>query len=158
MTGSSIYGASKQAGAATDAAKLSTDAANHAADVQAQSNREALAFEREQADYQAQQTEINRKANYDQWAAHMQGVNSIGDFLHLGRKPIPAYVPGEPAGFAPTAAAPAGPGAPGAPGPMPANFGAMLAQPRPQAAQAAPLGFASSMPPPYRTFGQYLGA
>lgn len=163
--GASIYGAHKQAGAASDAAKLTTDAANHAADVQARSNAEALAFERQQADYQAREMEVDRRANYDQQAAKLRRIGSIGQMLGLGGVEIPAYVPSAPANFS------AGPPAPGAPAaglptapPMPASFGAMLDQPgrvptrfTPRAGPA-PLAFASSMPSPYGTFGQYLGA
>jgi hypothetical protein len=161
--GSSIYGANKQAGAAETAAKLQTDAANHAADVQAQSNREALQFEREQAAYAAQQTEVDRHANYDQWAARQRRVGSIGDYLGFKgtANNLPAYVPGVVPDFGSAVASPSPVNAPVSVGAgqtpaaaamrpavmarAPLNFGAALDARGSPARGAVP--FASSMPP-----------
>lgn len=129
--------ASKQSGAVTDAAKLQTDAANHAADVQAKSAADTLAWNKQQAEQQWQQQETDRKANYDQWAAKRRNIGSIGQFLGLGiGGDIPGYVPSVdpryvnggtplPAGAGQTpAAAAAQPGAMTAP--PPASIGAAV--------------------------------
>lgn len=77
-------------------ANMSANAAKDAGAAQLQATREALDFERQQAQYGAQAHEVDRRANWEQWQAHMQGVNSIGRWLGMGTKPVPAYVPGPP--------------------------------------------------------------
>jgi hypothetical protein len=133
--GAALTGAALQSHAAGSAADKQTAAANHAADVEAQSNREALAFQKQQAAYQAQQDEVNRRANYDQWAAKQRKVGSIGQMLGLGGTEIPAYVPGGTPDFgtmvdASSARPRVGPrpaGAPVPPGGMGMPFGAAAA-------------------------------
>lgn len=79
-----LIGASKQAGAQEDAAAA-----------QLKANEEALAFEKQQAQYNAQETEVNRKANYDLMVAKAKKLGSLSQMLGLGGGPdIPAYVPG----------------------------------------------------------------
>lgn len=68
----SVYAAKKQSGAANHAADLTTQAANRSAELQAESNAAALAFEREQADRDRIEAEQIQRANYDQWAAGAQ--------------------------------------------------------------------------------------
>lgn len=184
--GASVYGAHKQAESADTAAKLQVDAANHAADVKAQSDREALDFQKQQAETQWQNDEGNRHANYDQWAAKRRNIGSIGTMLGLGGGgDIPAYVPstdprfGASGGPAPPPAGPGGP-PPGAPAPRrPANFDAAVngpALPAPpidprlmggNGGVVAPMGTPQLQPdgtyaipssmPRYRTFGQSMG-
>ena len=148
--GAGIYAAHKTAGAAEDAAKLQTDAANHAADVEGQSTAEALAFQRQQAQYQAQQDEINRRANYDQWAAKQRKVGSIGQMLGLGGVEVPDYVPGATPNFnAPTSVG-AGQTPAAAAAAPPSSIGAMVDNPygrsrvMPGLPAAAPLPFAAT--------------
>lgn len=81
--GATIYGAHKQ-----------SEASDKATAAQTQANEQALQFQREQAEYQAQQEEVNRRANYDQWAAKRRYQGSIGQMLGLGSSEVPAYVPG----------------------------------------------------------------
>jgi hypothetical protein len=148
--------AKMQADAARDAAKLAADAATHGADLQDAAAQRTEAFNREQADYAAQQQEVDRHANYEQYAAGRRYQGSLSQMLGLGGMSVPAYVPGVVPHFT-TAPAPGGPSAPGAPpamtppppagpaGPaaMPANFGAALAP----GASAAAAAMAPGAPP-----------
>jgi hypothetical protein len=140
-----VIAAEKQAGAARDAAKLAADAATHGADLQDAAAQRTEAFNREQADYTAQQAEVDRHANYDQYAVNRRRIGSLGTMLGLGGVDVPAYVPGIVPHFA-NAPAPA-PGAPpssGSPTPpdvqSPANFGAAMAGGARAAAAIAPPG------------------
>lgn len=92
--GAALTGAALQSHAYGSAADEQTGAANHAADLQSQSTAAALAFQKQQAEAQWVNDEANRKANYDQWAAHEANVGSIGEWLGLGGKTIQPYVPG----------------------------------------------------------------
>jgi len=94
-TAGTVYGAKKQSRAATDSAKLQTDAANHAADLQAKAAAEALAFQRQQAEADFQNSEASRRGNYDQWAAAQRRLQTLNDLLGLGPREIPDYVPGK---------------------------------------------------------------
>lgn len=93
------------------AAKAQTQAANYAADQQLAAQREALDFQRQQAETTARQAEVDRRANYDQWlagqrmnydlmAGRERRLGSVGAVLGFGsRGPMPAfnapaYVPG----------------------------------------------------------------
>lgn len=154
MATTGLIGASKQAGAAKDAAQLQVDAANHGADVQAKTAADTLAWNKQQAETQWQNDEVNRKANYDQWAAKRQNVGSIGQML-LGSRFTPSTIPGYvpsidpryldgatpvPAGSGQTPAAAAPPGAMT----PPASFGAAV-----NSGQArSPLQFRAPAPPP----------
>lgn len=91
--GAGIYAANKQSGAVKDSARMQVDAANHAADAQAKSTAEALAFEKEQAARDYGMQESNRHANYDQWAAGQHRLGTIGEMVGLGPREIPGYVP-----------------------------------------------------------------
>ena len=114
-----VAGAKISSKASNRAARLTTDAANHDADVQAQSAREAETFARQQAQNQYLNDEAIRRANYDQWAAQQARFGSIQERLGLGPRNTPAYVPGVNPGYVPAAggpppsAPPSGP--PGAP-------------------------------------------
>ncbi len=100
----SLASASKQAGAAKDAAQLQTDAQNHAADVQAKSTADALAFQQQQAAIANAQAEANRHGNYDISAARTARLGSISEALGGPSASMPAYVP-LPTGIAPQNAA-----------------------------------------------------
>lgn len=118
--GAAIAGAKMSSGAARDAANASTAAANHAADVQGQSTRDALDFQKAEAQAYAQQAEIDRHANYDQTAARLQRLGSIGDLLgfHVNTQ-MPAYVPGVTPNFTGAPNGPSSPSGVGATGIMP---------------------------------------
>lgn len=92
--GGQAAGAKIGANANRDAAAQSTAAANHAADLQAEANRQAIAFEREQAQNAFLNSEAARRGNYDQWAAREARLGSIGAALGYGSRPVPGYVPG----------------------------------------------------------------
>lgn len=129
--GGAIAGGAMSSRAAGKSAKLQTDAANHAADVNKQAADERLAFERSQAEQVAKQAEIDRKANYDQWAAGQAQHNRVREALGYPTTPIPPYVPSAPANFggtpAPTTGAPPNttmpvPGAPAPPRVVPTSM------------------------------------
>lgn len=101
--GANIWGAKKQTSAQQNAAQIQADAAKETARIQAESaakaaalqkqaNDETLAFSKQQATYGAQSTEVDRHANYDQWAAQQRRLGSIGEMVGLGPREIPGYV------------------------------------------------------------------
>lgn len=90
---SSIYGATKSSGAAKDAAQLQTDAANHAADVQAKANADTLTFQKSQAAQDLASQNATQQANYGQWAAKEGRMSDFGQMLGLAPRQIPAYQP-----------------------------------------------------------------
>jgi hypothetical protein len=110
-----LIGNQQQIGATADAAQKQLEATKYAADAQAKAAAEALAFQRQQAAYDAVSAESTRAANYDQWAAKQQQLGSVGQALGLPARAIPAYVPIPSAGGAPPPTAP-GAGSPGSPG------------------------------------------
>lgn len=116
-----VTAATLQANAARDAAKTTADAADYGATVQGEQNANTLAFNQAQAQNTAQNTEVNRKANYGQWAAHQGDLSSIGAILGLPGKTVPAYVPGVTPNFTslslPYPTMPTAPGQPGLPPP-----------------------------------------
>ena len=119
-----IVAANKTSNATTTAAADTTAAANHAADVQAESAKEALAFQEAQAQNEAANAEVNRKANYDLMAAKQAKLGSIGELLGLGGVTTPAYVPGITPNFTagqPTTGAAVVAGGPTAPTPVQAR-------------------------------------
>lgn len=91
--GALIYGANKQASTSADAAKLQTDAANHAADVQGKSAADTLAFQKEQAALDADRQDATQHANYTQWASKERRLGSLGELFNFGGRDIPAYEP-----------------------------------------------------------------
>ncbi len=92
VAGASIYGAHKQADAATTAAQLQTDAATKAATLQKQSTDDALSFSRQQAETDWQNQELVRRANYDQTAAKNARLGTLGNMLGLPPPSMPDYV------------------------------------------------------------------
>lgn len=99
-SGGTALAAGKMASnAAGKAANQQTNAANHAADVQSKSAADVLAFNRQQAEADFQNSEGSRKANYDQWAASQRRLQTLNDLLGLGPREIPAYVPGKDPNF-----------------------------------------------------------
>jgi hypothetical protein len=100
LTGAAAAGA----GIATVAAgaKVATDlysahkqgaAAEHAADLSARGNADALTFEKQQADLAQANFEATQKANYEQWAAKEQRLSTIGQMAGLPARSVPGYVP-----------------------------------------------------------------
>jgi hypothetical protein len=89
-------GAKKQADAMEQSAKLQTEAAKHGADLEDAANRRSTQFQRELAQQYGEQAEIDRHANYDQAAASLQRLGSIGQLLGIKgvSSTMPAYVPG----------------------------------------------------------------
>lgn len=99
-----FLGAGKQADAAKEAAKSqsqaamygvdkTTAAAQYAADQQAKSTAEALAFQKQQAAQDQANFNSTSGANYGQWAAREGRLSSIGQALGLPARDIPAFVP-----------------------------------------------------------------
>lgn len=89
-----IGGAAISAHGSGKAAQRTTDAANHAADVEAASARDALDFQKQEAERTATQVEADRHANYDQWAAFMNAHNAARQKYGYSTTAIPGYVPG----------------------------------------------------------------
>jgi hypothetical protein len=92
-TATNIYGANKQASVARDAMTAQVNAANHAADLQAAAADKALAYQKEQAEYERASAEATRRGNYDQWGAQRERLGTLGAMLGLPAPRIPAYVP-----------------------------------------------------------------
>jgi len=78
------------------AAKRQVEASNYAADLQDRAAREALEYQKQQAAEEARRYEIDRRANYDQWAAREGRLGSLSQIWGFGGRPIPGYVPGTP--------------------------------------------------------------
>jgi hypothetical protein len=108
----SVYNTKQQTDASAAASDKQLEATKYAADAQAKAAADSLAFQRQQADYNAQVAESTRSANYDQWAAKQRQLGSVGDALGLPARAIPAYVPIPASGLG----APSGVVAPGAGG------------------------------------------
>lgn len=89
--GSAAYSAHRQASAANDAARMQTDAANHAADVGKQSNDDALKFQREQAAADAARFESSQRANYNQYLARYNAVRGFAGSSGLNLPDAPDY-------------------------------------------------------------------
>lgn len=125
IAGSTIS-ASKQSNAAKEAAKIGSDATTHGADLAAKANDDALKFQKQQADVDARNQELARKANYDQWAAREARLSSFGQMVGLPSRDIPGYVPSAPQDYtgqsAPTIAGAVKQGAPAAGGDYRAQF------------------------------------
>jgi len=109
----SVIGAKLSANAQRDAAQLATDAASHAADVQAKAAADTLAFQKEQAAQQRAVDEVNRRANYEQWATQRRQFQSLDQLVGNAPREIPGYVPttetaagGQPGAASGTGAAP----------------------------------------------------
>ena len=108
--GGMIAGGVMQSRAAGQAARHQTNAANTAAQLEAQSQAEQLAFLREQADLAQRQAEVDRRANYEQWASREGRLGSVGQALGFGGRSIPGYVPSAGGSFGQPPAASATPG------------------------------------------------
>lgn len=89
-----IGGAMLQSGAAKDAAKLSTDAANHAADVQGKSTADALAFQKQQAENEWLNSQNTQRANYDQSKARYGSIAGVASQYGLNLAGMPDYAAG----------------------------------------------------------------
>jgi hypothetical protein len=118
--------AAKSAAAANAAAlekstALQTTAQTHAADVQTSAADKALAFERQQAAYDASVAETNRKANYDQYVDRQSMLGSVGEALGLPHRNISPYTPLPASPYALTPGDALGQPKPTAPGAPPAG-------------------------------------
>lgn len=91
--GGAVASGAIQSRAAGKAADAQTQASNYAAEQQAKSAREALAFQRQQAHQDFLNAQNAQRGNYDQWAARQGRLSTLGQMV--GSKPfvIPAYVP-----------------------------------------------------------------
>jgi len=74
-------------------AKMQSDALGDASNAQAKAAADTLAFNRQQAEADYRNQEVNRRANYDQYVAHQGGNNTIRAALGLKPVAIPTYVP-----------------------------------------------------------------
>lgn len=91
--GAGIGGAAIASHSAGKAAKTQSAAAIRAAEIQAQSEREALAFKQQAAEQDRLQAESAQRGNYDQWRAREGRASSLGSMLGLAPRQIPDYVP-----------------------------------------------------------------
>lgn len=91
--GASVGGAAMASHAAGAAGKRQADAATRAAEIQAQSERDALAFKQQQAKQDQLNAETAQHANYDQWRAREGRLSSLGGLVGLSPRQIPDYVP-----------------------------------------------------------------
>lgn len=98
--GTSVYAANKASSTAKEAANTQAGAANHAADLQSKAAADALAFQKQQAEVDFQNSELARRANYDQYAAGRHRLDTLGGLLGQGPQTVPDYVPGKDPNFA----------------------------------------------------------
>lgn len=108
-----IIGSKIQSNAAKDAANAQIGGANRAADIQAQSAREALAFQKSQAEQEQQNYLNTERANYGQYSDRQNRIGQLGPMLGLPARTAPAlpdYLTAQPvgAGQMPAAAASGG--------------------------------------------------
>lgn len=89
------------AGGSVAAAKIGSNSASHAADVQGAANDKTLEFTKQQAENAYQNSESTRRANYDQWKARQGTIASLGEQYGVHGYKIPDYVPGVDPQFAP---------------------------------------------------------
>lgn len=61
---------------------------------QSKANKEAITFQKQQAQNSYLNNEVSRRANYDIWAARERRLASIGQALGYAPREIPAYAPG----------------------------------------------------------------
>ncbi len=154
-SGAAIYSAHKQSDTAETAAKLATDATTHGADLQKQSNDEALAFTKSQAEADYQNQEIARRANYDQTAAKQARLGTLGNMLGLPPPTMPDYVPSVDPRYTTAGSAPA-PGSGAAPaGGTPAPG---TTTPGSQTPAGAPGSSAAALADFYKSIGVTPGA
>jgi len=115
-----MYAANKQASGAHESAVLQTDAANKAAELQAKSAADQLAYTKQQAEQARIDADTVQHANYDQWvaaqrysnaqtAARTNAINALGAQYGVAARDVP--VMDIPAYRSTLAAAAAGPGA-----------------------------------------------
>lgn len=102
-----LFGAHQQASAANNAAQISADALKYGANLQDQAAQRQEAFLRQQAENGYANSEVDRRANYDQWAARENRLGSLSAALGYGGRAVPAYVPSvDPHYLTPTPGAP----------------------------------------------------
>lgn len=139
--------------AAGSAAKKETEAATHAADVAAQSNREALDFQKQQAKQELARAEAAQHANYDQWAARQRRLSNLSVLTGAGTMEIPDYRPipvlpdADASATTPGAPPPSGPPAPGGT-PPPGTVPVGRAVPRPGTTGSNVVSMADAIGPP----------
>ncbi len=86
-----IYGANKSSDAAKQSAVLQTSATTHAADLQSQAAKEALAFQQQQAAQDQSNFNTTQQANYNQWASGQNRMRGLDSLVGLPQRDIPAY-------------------------------------------------------------------
>jgi hypothetical protein len=96
---SSVVAAHKGANAVKESAKLQTESADKAAEIQGRAAAEELAFKRKQAQIDWQNSQQTAKANYDQWAAGRGRLRSLASMTGIDLGADPAFVPGINPGF-----------------------------------------------------------
>jgi hypothetical protein len=117
LAGSSIYAANRSSGAAKEAAKDQTTAANYAADKSSEANAAALDFQKQQAAADQAKYEASQRANYAQYLTHYNAVKGLGGQLGVNLPDAPSYDAALGTSGAPSAAPPAAsPGASTPPG------------------------------------------
>jgi hypothetical protein len=83
--------AAATSGGAAYAAHTSSDAANHAADVQGTANDKALAFQEQQAADAKAQFQQSQRANYEQYAARHKAAQQLGDSIGFHLPDLKTY-------------------------------------------------------------------
>jgi hypothetical protein len=81
------------AGAGIFGAKMQSDSADQAAQLQAKAAANALAFQKQQAAQDFANAQTTAHANYDQWAAKQGRLSTLGQMVGLQPFNIPGYVP-----------------------------------------------------------------
>lgn len=89
-----IIAAAAASGASIYAANKTSDAATNAATLSSQANTQAIDFQKQQAESAYLNSEITRKANYEQWVPSQQRLSSVGELLGMPARNITEYVPG----------------------------------------------------------------
>lgn len=110
--GAGVAGAKISSGAAKSAAQKQTEAANHAADVQGQSQREALAFQQQQAAEDKARYEQAQQQNYNQYLARYKAAQGLGHSIGFDLPDAQPYQPAPGAQMQPTGAQATGGGIP----------------------------------------------
>src|SRR6185295_15768709 len=116
-----VYAAHKQSSSNDKATKAQVDAANQSAQLQGQSNAEALAYEREQAAEDKRRYDEAQQRNYEQYLRRYKAAQSLGKTINFDLPDAPDYyMQGRGANISgpaggPTISAVRGSGAPNAP-------------------------------------------
>lgn len=88
-----LFGAHKQASAAEKAAKINSESARYAADLQSRAQAQSQAFQEAEARRDQANWEAAQHANYDMYANRYRAATQLGDTIGFHLPDLPAYVP-----------------------------------------------------------------